>query len=445
MSAAPTWYNAERVAIPGSVILTAWKAQREAARKLSNATTYTTSSGGRDSQLYEWLTGSGSLSTAGPAVNERTALAICAVYACIGLIGGAISSLPLPIYRRGGDSRQRVDHPLSDLLNVEPTPACSAAVWREYLIWALLLHGDGFARIHRKGGRRSLLPDVVRLEPLHPLDVSVSINGDRLAYQLIDSAVDGRMITLDQDDMLHVPGLGFDGCRGASPLRHAARNSMGLSLAADEYSARFFSNGARPDYVITTPGKMDPAQQTLFRESWMARYSGLGNAHIPAILTGGGEVKALSLNPEDAQLIETRNFQAADIARFYGVPPHMIGLTDKATSWGSGIEQQGIGFVKYTLSRHLVKIEQEINRKLLRDGIHFSEFTTAGLERGDYKARNEGYRIALGRAGEPGWMTPNEVRRLENLPPLPDGDTRANGESSAGKKDNEQDNAQDNA
>lgn len=433
MSASTNWYNAERVAFPGSVILTEWKAQREAARKLSNATTYTTSSGGRDSQLYEWLTGSGALSTAGPAVTERTALAICAVYACIGLIGGAISSLPLPIYRRGGDSRQRVDHPLSDLLNVEPTPACSAAVWREYLIWSLLLHGDGFARIHRKGGRKSLSPDVVRLELLHPLDVSVSINGERLAYQLIDST-EGRMVTIDQDDVLHVPGLGFDGCRGASPLRHAARNSMGLSLAADEYSARFFSNGARPDYVITTPGKMDTAQQALFRESWMARYSGVGNSHIPAILAGGGEVKALSLNPEDAQLIETRNYQAADIARFYGVPPHMIGLTDKSTSWGSGIEQQGIGFVKYTLSRHLVKIEQEINRKLLRDGVHFAEFTTAGLERGDYKARNEGYRIALGRAGEPGWMTTNEVRRLENLPPLPDGDTRATGESTSGEK-----------
>ena len=431
MSAAPTWYNAERVAIPGSVILTAWKAEREAARKISNATTYLTSSGTKDSQLYEWLTGAGSLSTAGPAVTERTALAISAVYACIGLIGGAIASLPLPIYRRTTDSRERVDHPLSDLLNLEPTPACSSAVWREYLLWSLLLHGDGMARIHRKGGRLSLRPDIVRLEPLHPLDVSVSINGDRLAYQMTD-ADEGR-ITLDQDDMLHIPGLGFDGCRGMSPLRYAARNSMGLSLAADEYSARFFSNGARPDYLITTPGKMDTAQQALFRESWMARYSGLGNAHIPAILTGGGEVKALSINPEDAQLIETRNFQASDIARFYGVPPHMIGITDKTTSWGSGIEQQGIGFVKYTLSRHLIKIEQEINRKLLRDGIHFAEFVTAGLERGDYKARNEGYRIALGRAGEPGWMTPNEVRRLENLPPLTDGDTRATGESAAAK------------
>lgn len=432
MNATASWYNVERVSQPGSVILTAWKAEREAARKINNAITYPTSSGEPFVQLAASGPGAGSLSTAGPAVTERTALAISAVYACIGLIGGAIASLPLPIYRRTKDSRERVDHLLSDLLNLEPTPACSSAVWREYLLWSLLLHGDGMARIHRKGGRRSLQPDIVRLEPIHPLDVSVSINGARLAYQMIDFT-EGRTITLDQDDMLHIPGLGFDGCRGMSPLRYAARNSMGLSLAADEYSARFFSNGARPDYLITTPGKMDAAQQALFRESWMARYSGLGNAHIPAILTGGGEVKALSIDPGDAQLIETRNFQASDIARFYGVPPHMIGITDKSTSWGSGIEQQGIGFVKYTLSRHLIKIEQEINRKLLRDGIHFAEFVTAGLERGDYKARNEGYRIALGRAGEPGWMTPNEVRRLENLPPLTDGDTRATGESAAAK------------
>ena len=155
----------------------------------------------------------------------------------------------------------------------------------------------------------------------------------------------------------------------------------------------------------------------------MARYAGVANAHIPAILTGGGDVKTLSLNPGDAQLIETRGFQAADIARFYGVPPHMIGLTDKATSWGSGIEQQSIGFIKYTLQRHLVKIEQEINRKCFRTARNFAEFNTAGLERGDYKARNEGYRIAVGRAGEPGWMTINEIRKLENLPPIDGGDT----------------------
>lgn len=415
-----TWYNAERVSQPGSVILSAWKAQREAERSaISNAgATYTTSSGTSGSSLYEWLTGAGALSSAGPAVTERTAMAIGAVYACVGLISGAIASLPLKTYRRNGDSRESYTSDLWWLLNEQPTPSMSAAVMWEYLTWSLLLHGDAFAKIERAS---RLSPTISGFSPRHPLNVSVARNGDRLVYLAKDINT-GEVETLDQDDMLHVPGLGFDGLRGLSPLRYSAKQAMGISLAADDYSARFFSNGARPDYVVTVPGKMDQEQQKLFRESWMARYAGVQNAHIPAILTGGGDVKTLSLNPEDAQLIETRNFQAADIARFFGVPPHMIGLIDKSTSFGTGIEQQSIGFVKYTLARHLVKFEQEINRKCFRTARNFAEFQTSGLERGDYKARNEGYRIALGRAGEPAWMTINEVRKLENLPPIDGGD-----------------------
>lgn len=416
------WYNAERVSQPGSVILKSWMAERET---IKAATTYKTSFGTKGSELYEWLTGAGSLSAAGPAVTERTAMAISAVYACIGLIGGAIASLPLQIYQRGEDSRTRIDHELWWLLNEQPAPAYSASVFWEYLAWSLLLHGDAFAEICRVS---PLSPKIKSLEILHPLDVSVAKNGDRLAYTFID---EGEIKTVDQDDMMHIPGLGFDGLRGLSPLRHAARQAMGLSLAADEYSARFFSNGARPDYVITMPNAPKEDQVKLFRDSWMARYAGIGNAHIPAILAGGGDVKALSLNPEDSQLIETRNFQASDIARFYGVPPHLIGLTDKSTSWGTGIEQQSIGFVKYTLQRHLVKIEQEINRKCFRIARNFAEFNTAGLERGDYKARNEGYRIALGRAGEPGWMTINEIRRIENMPPIDGGEKLNDGKTNA--------------
>jgi HK97 family phage portal protein len=424
-----TWYNADRVAVPGSVILSAWKAEREAARAgatpvaVRNAVTYASSSGTKGSALYEWLTGAGAISSAGPAVTERTALAVGAVYACIGLIGGAIASLPLQIYRRSKDGRERVDHDVWWLLNQQPTDSVSAAVFWEYLIWSLLLHGDALAMIQRPS---PLSTRIIGFDPLHPLDVSVTKLADGRLHYTVPNGIGGQTTGLDQSDILHIPGIGFDGCRGLSPLRHAARQTIGLALAADEYSARFFSNGARPDYVITTPNKMDEEQARIFRESWMARYAGIHNAHIPAILTGGGDVKTLSLNPEDAQLIETRNFQAADIARFYGVPPHMIGLTDKATSWGSGIEQQGIGFVKYTLQRHLVKIEQEINRKVFgKSSTDFAEFNTAGLERGDYKSRNEGYRIALGRAGEPGWMAVNEVRRLENLPPKEGGDDLA--------------------
>jgi len=427
------WYNTERVSQPGSVILNAWMAERAA---IKAQTTYASSSGNKGSQLYEWLTGGGALSNAGPAVTERTAMAISAVYACIGLIGGAIACLPLQVYQRSENSRERIDHELWWLFNEQPAPSYSASVFWEYIVWSLLLHGDGFARIIRAAPGS---PKIKSFEIIHPLDIAVSRIEDRLAYTFLDE--NGKPKTIDQDDILHIPGLGFDGLRGLSPLRHAARQTMGLTLAADEYSARFFSNGARPDYVITTPNAMKDDQVKLFRESWMARYAGLGNAHIPAMLTGGGEVKALSLNPEDSQLIETRNFQAGDIARFYGVPAHLIGLNDKTSSWGTGIEQMSIGFVKYTLQRHLVKIEQEINRKCFRIARNFAEFNTAGLERGDYKSRNEGYRIGLGRAGEPAWLTVNEVRKFENLPPVEGGDklpapvapssTKTNGEGAA--------------
>lgn len=419
MNAPAPWYNAERVAVKGSVILQNWMAERTqqraepAAAPSNNGALFPSSSGTYGTQLYEWLTGAASQSHAGPAVTERTALSVSAVYACISLIGGAIASMPLAIYRRTADGRERTDHPIWWLLNEEPCGAMSAAVMWEFLIWSLLLHGDAFAIIQRRGDK------IIGIEPVHPLCVNVTEQDETLFYAIAD---DGIVSAYHQDDVLHIPGLGFDGLRGLSPLRYAAKQAFGTSLAADNYSARFFSNGARPDYVVSVPGKMDKPAADLFRESWMARYAGNQNAHVPAILSGGGDVKALGLSPEDAQLIQTRHYNATDIARFYGVPPHMIAIIDKTTSWGTGIEQQSIGFVKYTLQRHLVKIEQEINRKVFRRSpIFFAEFITAGLERGDYKTRNEGYRIAIGRAGEPGWMTVNEVRRMDNLPPLADG------------------------
>ena len=162
---------------------------------------------------------------------------------------------------------------------------------------------------------------------------------------------------------------------------------------------------------------------TQVRRTLNLQNGGTGNAHLPALMVGGAKVHELTMNAEDAQLIDTRRFQVEDIARIFGVPPHMIGHTDKTSSWGTGVEQMSIGFVKYTLQRHLVKFEQEINRKVWPSRErYFVEFMTAGLERGDYKTRNEGYRIALGRAGEPAWMTVNEVRKLENLPPVPGGE-----------------------
>lgn len=428
-----TWYNAERVRQPGSVVLARWLAERNAAQRVQASGEYVSLPDIRKgTELFEWM--SGGMSSAGVAVTEQSAMRVSAVYACINLIGGALASLPLPIYQRTEQGRERADHEYWWLLNEQPNPAMSSAVFWEYLAGSLLLNGDAYAEIERetitRGGQPVKLPRAVAFHPRHKSRITTQRVEGRLVYVHQDD--DGTRRAIDQDDMLHIPGPGFDGLNGMSQIRHALRNPAGIALAADEYSATFFKNGARPDFAIEVAGTVTPEQQDMLRRTWSDRHGGASNAHLPALMVGGAKVHELTMNAEDAQLIETRRFQVEDIARIFGVPPHMVGHTTAATSWGTGIEQMSIGFVKYTLQRHLVKFEQELNRKLWPTRArYFVEFATAGLERGDYKSRNEGYRIALGRAGEPGWMSVNEVRRLENLPPIDGGDDLMKGNQNA--------------
>lgn len=434
MNARPNWYNAERVSQPGSVVLNAWLAERRAGKVQAgaNGVTYDSSVGTRGSELYSWLTGG---LTAGTAVNERTAMMVSTVYACVSLIGGAIASLPLPIFKRVADGRERADHPVWWLLNEQPHPDMSAAAFWEYLVTANLLYGDAFAEIVRPSPSTNA---VKWLRPLHPRNVTVDCleNDNGLVYTVTDpdGAEPPRKIL--GADMLHIPGVGFNGKRSLSPIRNAGRNAVGIALAADQWSAGFFENGARPDFALSTDAKLSTEQIDSLRTQWAERHSGALNRGKPVVMQGGLKVQPLTVPAEDAQLIETRRMQVEDIARIYGVPPHMIGHTTSSTSWGTGIEQQAIGFVRFTLQRHLVRIEQEINRKFWpRSTAFFAEFNVSGLERGDYKARNEGYRVALGRAGEPGWMTVNEVRRMENLPPIEGGDDLAGALADEGAAD----------
>lgn len=357
---------------------------------------------------------------AGVPVTESTVMNVSAVYACIQLISGAMASLPLPIYERTKTGRQRVDHPLWWLLNEQPLPRCSASTFWRYMMTSKLLHGDGFALIKRKS---AFSPEIVSITPWHPLAVNVYLNGDRLAYQFINyiggQGIESQMY--DQDDVLHFTGVGFNGLRSVSPLRHALRNAAGIALAADKYSAEFFSASAKPEIVIKTEmAKLSAEQKDLIIDAWKSIQQ--GDRTRPGVLGAGMSLQELTINAEEAQLLQSRMFQIEDIARIYGVPPFMIGHTQNTTSWGSGVEQMGIGFVKYTLSQHIVDAEQEINRKLFLTEKNFCEFNTAGLERGDIKTRNESYRIGLGRAGEPAWLTVNEVRAAENLPPKDGGD-----------------------
>jgi HK97 family phage portal protein len=425
---AANWYNAERVSQPGSVILkaalpdlAAMNAARRAAMGMgttapqASTTTYST--------LTDYL--AGMRSTYSGVLTPTTAMCISAVYASVALIAGAVTSLPLKFYREGNGDREEYKPDEWWLLNEQPFPCWSAAAAWEYALSSRLLQGDSFWRIHRAS---RVSPRIVGFEPLHPTTVEVKRVSDRLLYTVSaqPSQTDAfGTVAIDQDDVLHIPGPGFNGLRSLSQICYALASPGGIARAADQHARAFFDNGARPDYALVTEGKLTADQINAIRDQLLSRHAGAENAFRPMVMDGGLTVKPITMNASDSQLIEQRRFQVEDIARIFGVPPHMIGHTQAATSWGSGVEQMSIGFVKYTLSRHLVAFEQEINRKVFRNAGRFCEFSTAGLERGDIKTRNEAYRVALGRAGEPGWMTVNEIRKRENLPAVAEGDSLA--------------------
>ena len=361
---------------------------------------------------------------AGFAVTNESALRTAAVYACVNLIAGGIAGLPLPIFKRDpeGAHTPAPNHPLYWLLNEEPNVLQSRTVFFEALVANLLLNGDGIAVIGRTyGGDAEFLRCVsARGVGVYP---DPDYANERLIYAVPEP--DGAIAVYDQDDILHIPGFGFDGqsrLRGMSVIQHAARQSIGTSLAAADYAGRFFANSARADMVIKYPKAMEPAKIRELIQFWVQRHQGTANAHKPAVLTEGADVAQLSISPEDSQLIETQQWSATDIARAFGVPPHMIGLTEKVTAWGTGIEQMSMGFVRWTLRRYFKKIEDEFNRKLFRTARFFCEFNPEALMRGDSAAEATYLRNAIGGSSGPGWMLINEARRYKNLPPLPEGD-----------------------
>lgn len=356
-----------------------------------------------------------------PAPTETTVRQLTAITACVNLIAGAISAMPMPIYRVSPDGeRDRIaNDDLWWILNEQMSPRWSAADGWEFLVDSLLKHGEAFAQILRNRAGQ-----VTGLVPIHPNRVAVAVTPDalRLVYAVdADPDVPGMARTvLDQDDILHV-ALNFDGRRGSSPLRHELRMAGAVALATQEYSARFFSNSARPDLVLSTDQKLAPETIENLRAQIDAQHQGPANAHRPMLLTAGLKATVINMPLEDLQLLQVRQFQIEEIARIYGVPPFMIGHTEKTTSWGAGVESMGTGFVRYTLRRHLNKFQNEINRKVFRTASRVAEFDTTELERADTKSLFESFRIAVGRAGEPGFMTVEEVRGKLNLKRRPDG------------------------
>lgn len=355
--------------------------------------------------------------------SEKTAFTVSAIYACVNLYAGAIASLVKHIYRvqADGERDRSLTDPLWWVLNEEMTPRWSAANGWEFIIQSLLLHGDGFAQIIRD---RQSMP--VGLKPMHPtfVEVVADTNTDRLIYVYTPDETQGKRgprVVLDQDDVVHIAGFGFDGLRGLSPLRYSLREAGSVAMSAQRYSNAFFANSARPDFALKTDQKLGAEAIENLRTQLSENHGGVERSFKPMVLQGGLDIKTITMPVTDIQLIETRQFQIEEIARIYGVPPFMIGYNEKTTSWGSGVEAMGTGFVRFSLRQHLNKIETELNRKLFRTAAKRVEFDTFDLERADMKSMFEAFRIGIGRAGEPGFISVEEARMRLNMKRRPDG------------------------
>lgn len=406
-----TWSDVQRrAAVPGSAILTQWRSEREAQR-----------AGGVQNLTYsqDVLDAfAASPAAAGVSVTPISAMRVSAVFACVSRIAGAISTMPAHLYRNAADGRDRVDDPLWWLLNEAPAENWIAASMWESIVMDMLLRESGFVFIGRNGMGQPR--ELIKLPwaVVHIEAERTPTKGKRLKYFVREA--DGTTYGVDAADMLHFPGFGFDGERAMSVISWAARNATGTAMAMDEYAGRFFANGSHPSIVIESPGKMNAAQIENLQTAYANKYSGLANAHrLPLVLTEGNTFKPVTISAKDAQLLEGRQFQVTDIARAFGVPPHMIGETSASTSWGSGLEQMARGFITYTVQPHLVRIEQELNRKLFRTASRYVEFNRDAAMQGDSKAEAEYFKAALGGPGSgPGWMAVDEVRKLKNQKPM---------------------------
>lgn len=358
---------------------------------------------------YRFLFGG---STSGKAVTERSSMQMTAVYACVRILSEAVAGLPLHLYRYTdtGSKEKAVDHPLYFLLHDEPNPEMSSFVFRETLMTHLLLWGNAYAQIIRNGKG-----EVIALYPLMPNRMTVDRDGNGQLYYQYQMGSDEAptmkqgTVVLKPSEVLHVPGLGFDGLVGYSPIA-MAKNAIGMAIACEEYGAKFFANGATPGGILEHPGVVKDPEKV--RESWQSAFGGSSNSNKVAVLEEGMKYTPISISPEQAQFLETRKFQINEIARIFRVPPHMVGDLEKSSF--SNIEQQSLEFVKYTLEPWLVRWEQSICRILLNADEktkYFVKFNVEGLLRGDYASRMSGYATAR----QNGWMSANDIRELENL------------------------------
>lgn len=356
--------------------------------------------------------------TSGKNVDERSAMQVTTVYACVRILAEAVAGLPLHTYRylSGGAKEKALDHPFYYLLHDEPNPEMTSFVFRETLMSHLLLWGNAYAQIIRNGKGQ-----ITALYPLMPnrMTVDRTSNGKIYYTYLVNDSDNPTLkaqgqVYLRKEDIFHIPGLGYDGLVGYSPIS-MAKNAIGMALATEEYGAKFFENGASPSGVLEHPGTIKDPER--LRESWNSLFKGSGNSHKVAVLEEGLSFKPIAISPNEAQFLETRKFQIDEIARIFRVPPHMVGDLEKSSF--SNIEQQSLEFLKYTLDPWVTRWEQSIHRSLILESEkrdYFVKFNVDGLLRGDYQSRMNGYAVGI----QNGFMSPNDIRSLENMDLIPD-------------------------
>ncbi len=348
-------------------------------------------------------------SNSGVRVDELRAMQTSAVYACVKILAETVASLPLHLYKKGknGKNESAEQHPLYSCLYEMPNEEMTSFEFRETMMTSLLLWGNAYARKIKKNGH---ITELWYLKPQY-MTVERDTQTGRIKYTYSDD-ITNQTYVYRPEQIFHIKGLSLDGVTGLSPIAQA-REAVGLSLATEEYGAKFFGNGARPGGVLEHPGILKDPEK--LRESWNKVYQGTQNSHKVAVLEEGMKYHTIGIAPEDAQFLETRKYQVNEICRIFRVPPHLVGDLERATF--SNIEHQSIEFVQHTIRPWLVRWEQAISRSLLDEKerlLYFARFNVDGLMRGDYKSRMEGY--AVGRQN--GWLSANDIRGLEDLPPI---------------------------
>ena len=355
--------------------------------------------------------------TSGERVDEKSALQISTVYTCVRLLANSVAQLPLHLYRIEDEehSVKAVEHPLYKILYRQVNPEMSRFSFMEVMMTQLLLWGNAYAQIVRDGRN-----NILGLYPLLPENVEID-RDDRgrlyYIYHAYTNEVPGdtnKDIIFKREDVLHIIGLSFNGLVGLSPIA-MMKNALGTAIAVEKYGSTFFKNGAQPTGVLEFPGLVEDPDKV--REDWSHIYGGAGNAHKVAILEAGMTYKPISLPPEDSQFLSTREFGVEDICRIFQVPPHMVQSLKRATF--SNIEHQSIDFVVHTLDPWLVCIEQAITKDLLLESekdLYYPKFNVDGLLRGAIESRMRAYSTGITN----GFMSPNEARKKENMPPIPE-------------------------